>query len=443
MKIATMKTSIEFIEKYDLLPSGSHVLCALSGGRDSVYLLYRLLEWAEERCLTVSAAHYNHRLRGDESDRDEHFVRQLCEKLHVPLFVGGGDVRGYAEKNGMGIEEAARTLRYAFLEQTRRTCGADVIATAHHADDLAETMLFQLARGSGAKGLSGIPPRRGNIVRPILMTPRDEIDSYLGDHDIPYVEDSTNALDDGSRNMIRHHVIPMLRSINPAFVSHAARSALLLRDDDTVLQMQADKFLQVHPIQQGIDAEALLQLPQSIASRVIRRVWGSGLTAEHISQIINLCSREGLAFAHIPGAVVRYDCGRLWTVEPAEIPTEMRLCGDQGELWYGEFHISWEMRICTNEIHNSLNTFCLKYENMKGAVTVSSKRDGDYAKFAGTSHTKKLKKLFQEQKFTQPQRAAIPVFRDAEGIVAVYGFGIVQRCVPEIGDKIIYIRCDK
>ena len=121
----------------------------------------------------------------------------------------------------------------------------------------------------------------------------------------------------------------------------------------------------------------------------------------------------------------------------------MRLCGDQGELWYGEFHISWEMRICTDEIHNSLNTFCLKYENMKGAVTVSSKRDGDYAKFAGTSHTKKLKKLFQEQKFTQPQRAAIPVFRDAEGIVAVYGFGIAQRCVPEIGDKIIYIQCDK
>lgn len=443
MKIATMKTNIEYIQTYDLLPRGSHVLCALSGGRDSVYLLYRLLEWAKERELTVSAAHYNHHLRGEESDRDEQFVRQLCESLQVPLYVDGGDVSGFAKENGLGVEEAARTLRYTFLEQARTTCGADVIATAHHADDLAETMLFQLARGAGTKGLSGIPPRRGNIVRPILMVTRQEIDAYLESNGSSYVEDSTNALDDGSRNLIRHHVIPMLQQINPEFVRHAARSAMLLREDEGYIQLQADRFLEERPIRQGIDGRELLCLPQPVAARVVRSVWGSGLSYEHVRQILELCRGEGLSFAHVPGAVVRYDCGRLWTDEAVERPDEVPLCGERGEVQYGDFHISWEMGICTEEIHNSLNTFSLKYENMKDAVTVTARRDGDRIKLAGAAYTKKLKQLFLEHRLTQPQRAAVPVFRDGSGVAAVYGFGIAQRCVPEIGDKIISIQCDK
>lgn len=438
-----MKTNIEYIRRYDLLPRGSHVLCALSGGRDSVYLLVRLLEWAKEWELTISAAHYNHHLRGEESDRDEEFVRQLCDRLQVPLYVSGGDVHGYAKENGLGVEEAARTLRYAFLEQTLAACGGDVIATAHHADDLAETMLFQLARGAGTKGLSGIPPRRGNIVRPILMVTRQEIDAYLETNGIAYVEDSSNALDDASRNMIRHHVIPTLRQINPEFVRHAARSALLLREDDDYIQFEADRFLEEHPPQQGIDGQALLSLPQPVSARVIRSVWGSGLSYEHVRQILELCGKDGLSFAHIPGAVVRYDCGRLWTDEPTEIPREVRLCGDRGEARYGEYLIRWKMGICTEEIHNSLNTFSLKYENMKDTVTVTARRDGDRIKLAGAAHTKKLKQLFLDHKLTQPQRAAVPVFRDELGVAAVYGFGIAQRCVPEIGDKIITIQCDK
>lgn len=438
-----MKTSTDYIRRYDLLPRGSHVLCALSGGRDSVYLLYMLLGWAKKWELTVSAAHYNHQLRGAESERDERFVRQLCEKLQVALYVGCGDVSSVAKKNGTGIEETARTMRYAFLEQTRIACGADVIATAHHADDLAETMLFQLTRGSGTKGLSGIPPRRGNIVRPLLMTTRLEIDAYLEQHSIEYVDDSTNALDDSSRNLIRHHVIPVLQKLNPAFVSHAARSAMFLRADDTYIQMQADEFLRENPIADGINGDALLSLDFSVAARVIRSVWGNGLQYEHVMQIIELCRSEGLAYTHVPDAIVRFDRGRLWMEQTVIMPDELVLQGECGAAEYGEFSIRWETRNYTDEIHNSLNTFCLKYENMKGVVTVSSRRDGDCAKFAGAAHTKKLKKLFQEQKFTQPQRAAIPVFRDEEGIVAVCGFGIVQRCMPEIGDKIIYIQCDK
>ena len=438
-----MKTSIDLIETFDLLPHGSCVLCALSGGRDSVYLLHRLMEWGKERNLTVLAAHYNHRLRGEESDRDEQFVRAFCADLQVPLYVGEGNVADYAMANGLGVEEAARTLRYAFLEETRKTCGADLIATAHHADDLAETMLFQLARGAGAKGLSGIPPKRGVIVRPILLVERREIDVYLERKGIAYVDDSTNFLEEGSRNTLRHRVIPVLKELNPEFVAHAARSAMLLRADDAYIQKQADAFLQNHPAEQGMDASALRELDFPVASRVIRSVWGAGLQYEHVRQILDLCAHTGVAYAHVPNAVIRVDGGKLWTDEAAVCPDAVAICGEEGEAEYGAFRIRWKTQVFNEEIHNSFNTFCLKYENIKGVVRVSSRQSGDCVKFAGAAHTKKLKKLFSEQKLTQPQRVAIPVLRDEEGIVAVYGFGIARRCVPEIGEKILYIQCDK
>ena len=438
-----MKTNIDFIRKYELLPYGSRVLCAVSGGRDSVYLLHRLLEWSKDLQLTVLAAHYNHCLRGEESERDAQFVSSLCQSLDVPVFMGRGDVAKYAAENGLGVEEAARKLRYAFLEEIRESCGAEVIATAHHAEDQAETMLFQLARGSGTRGLSGIPPRRGNIVRPILMTTRREIDDYLLAHGISYVEDSTNEQDGYHRNVIRHHVMPVLQQINPSFSAHAARSALLLREDDAYLEKQAQLFLQSHPIEDGIDGGELLELAYPIAARVIRRVWGSAMEYEHVQQVLSLCGGNKLAYAHVPGAVIRFDRGRLWTEAEEMRYDEISLAESFGDAMFGEVRVRWELRTCTADVHNSFNTFCVKCESIKGVVKVSSRREGDCVKFAGSDHRKKLKKLFQEKNYTKPQRAAIPVFRDDEGIVAVNGFGIAERCVPEIGDQIIYIQCDK
>ncbi len=437
-----MKKTTEFWARYELLPPGSHVLCALSGGRDSVYLLYLLLDCARERRLTISAAHLNHHLRGAESDRDELFVRDMCSRLQVPLTVGHGNVSDYAAEHGMGMEEAARTVRYAFLERTRRKLGADVIATAHHADDLAETMLLQLARGAGTKGLSGIPPRRGAIVRPLLLTTRAEIEQFIHERAIPFVEDSTNAEEICSRNMLRHRVMPLLRELNPSFVRHAAQAALLLREDDECLQEQADMFLRQYPAEQGIPGAVLKTLPWAVSSRIIRSVWGNGLTAGHVQQILDLCGSTALSYAEVPGTVVRYDRGRLWTDQPVSLP-DTTLDGETGELIWGAVKIRWNHSEYTGEIHNSFNTFVLKCENMKDTVTVTSRREGDRVKLMGSPHTKRLKQLFQEHKLTQPQRAAVPVFRDDRGIAAIYGFGTAQRCQPKIGEKIICIRCEK
>ncbi len=428
-------TNTELIDQYDLLPEGSHVLCALSGGRDSVYLLHRLLEWAPERGLSIGAAHFNHHLRGAESDRDEAFVRRLCEQLKVPLTVGGTDVRRYAQERGMGVEEAARECRYEFLQWTAR----DLIATAHNADDLAETMLFQLARGAGTKGLSGIPPRRGNVVRPILLTTRTEIDGYLDAHGIAYVEDSTNALTDCSRNVIRHEILPVMKQLNPRFVEHAAQSAMLLRRDEAYLQSLADAFLEDWPAEAGIPGAALLALDEAVASRVLRCVWGVGLTAEHVQDILKLCQQTGCRHLDVPGGRVSYDTGRLWRSEQAAVYEEIPLSGETGEVQFGQFRILWKNGVYTPEVHNSFNTFSLKYESITGAILLSSRRDGDRVKLQGSQHTKKLKQLFLERKLTQPQRAAVPVLRDDAGIAAVIGFGPAQRCAAEFGDYVIII----
>ena len=163
--------------EYAMLPPGGHVLCAVSGGADSVCLLHWLRGRAEEEGFALTAAHFDHRLRGAESDRDAAFVRDLCRDWKVPCVVGEGDVSAEAGRRGAGIEETARALRYDFLERTAEAVGAGRIATAHTANDNVETMLLHLIRGSGLQGLTGIRPRRGRLIRPLLTTTRVEVEA--------------------------------------------------------------------------------------------------------------------------------------------------------------------------------------------------------------------------------------------------------------------------
>ena len=174
------------------LPEGG-ALCAVSGGLDSMCLLEMTVRQGQKQGRRVAAAHFNHQLRGAEADRDEAFVRDWCAAREIPFFAGRGDVRAFAEKTGRTVEEAARQLRYKFLEETRRREGFGCILTAHHADDSAETMLLNLLRGTGLKGLTGIPEKRDCILRPLLSVTRAELAAYAAEHRIPFVEDSTNG----------------------------------------------------------------------------------------------------------------------------------------------------------------------------------------------------------------------------------------------------------
>ena len=194
---------------------GETVLCAVSGGLDSMVLLSILRDWTARQAGSVTAAHYNHHLRPTAS-RDETFVRDWCAAQEIAFVSGGGDVKAYAASAGLSVEEAARKLRYAFLRREAAARGIARIYVAHHAGDNAETILWNLIRGAGLRGLSGMSHTQGDIVRPLLDVTRDEIEAYAQAHGVPHVEDETNADPDAaSRNLLRLEVMPLLRRLNP------------------------------------------------------------------------------------------------------------------------------------------------------------------------------------------------------------------------------------
>ncbi len=215
-----------FIEEKRLFTLKDKVLVALSGGADSVALLRVLLDLG----YPCEVAHCNFHLRGEESNRDEHFVRTLCEALHIPLHITHFDTTHYASTHHISIEMAARELRYTWFESIRKERGAEVIAVAHHRDDSVETLLLNLVRGTGINGLKGITPKNGHIVRPLLNVSREEVMDYLFHLHQDYVTDSTNLQDEYMRNKLRLNVLPLLRELNPSVNESIAETANRLTD---------------------------------------------------------------------------------------------------------------------------------------------------------------------------------------------------------------------
>ncbi|WP_347030861.1 tRNA lysidine(34) synthetase TilS, partial [Bacteroides intestinalis] len=238
----------QYIDQEKLFTREDKILVTLSGGADSVALLRLLLDMG----YTCEAAHCNFHLRGDESVRDEMFVRELCLQLVVPLHVQHFQTMEEAEKRHISIEMAARELRYAWFEQLRLQQGADVIAVAHHKDDSVETLLLNLIRGTGINGLLGIRPKNGNIVRPLLCLDRKEITEYLQEIGQSYVTDSTNLQDEYTRNKIRLNLLPLMQEINPSVKESLLRTSEHLNDAALLYKKGIEEGKQKVQTEQGI-----------------------------------------------------------------------------------------------------------------------------------------------------------------------------------------------
>lgn len=253
-------------------PDGGRVLCAVSGGRDSMCLLHFLDAWGPSHGLFSAAAHFNHHLRG-AADQDEAFVRDWCADRNIPFFSGRGDVLTLAEREGLSVEEAGRKLRYAFLEETAEREGFDAILTAHHADDNAETVLLNLIRGTGVRGLTGIPPVRGRICRPFLEISRAELADYAAAHNLPHVEDATNADPAAAaRNLLRLRVMPLLQELNPRAAEHVTQTAARLRETEEGLEDLTERSLRRVSVQPGrvtIRLGDLAEVPEFLRPRVL------------------------------------------------------------------------------------------------------------------------------------------------------------------------------
>ena len=413
-----------------LPPKGGRMLCAVSGGADSVCLLLLMLDAGRMYGFSVACAHYDHALRGAESKRDAAFVSALCERLGVPFVSGSGDVYAEAKKRARGVEETAREMRYAFLRETARTLGAACIATAHNLGDNAETMLLNLARGAGSAGLAGIAPNRRGVVRPLLCLERREIEDWLRARGEAWVTDSSNLTDDYARNRLRHAAVPALESVNPAFARHALEAAERLRADEECLSALAECFVQENARAEGaylaLPAAALGGLPEPVFFRVLRKVCPRPLSARHTEAVRGLLAddRSG-AEADLPGCCVRRSFDRLYFGEGETLPPIMtRFLEPDSEVFVPEAGVTVRRTDgVTSEIHNSFNIFFFQMPEPCGRITIRPRQAGDSLRLPGRGCTKSLKKLFAEARLPVWERQRVPVLADGKGVLAVYGFG--------------------
>ncbi len=431
-----------FCETHQLLPVGSTVLCALSGGADSMALLSVLLELQADLALTVCAAHYNHELRGAEAQRDADFVADWCQKNGVPLTLGQGDVRAEAQKRKAGIEETARDLRYAFLSRTAKSVGATRIATAHTADDNAETVLLNLVRGTGLDGLTGIPPQRDCFVRPLLACTRAEIEAYLTAQDIPHVEDSSNQDPAFRRNRIRQSVLPVLRSINPQFVDTLTANLTHLRADRAFLDDLAQSITQTAtetPDGCSISAAHLAAQPRPVRCRVLRQLLSQlgqhQISAVHLDALCALAETTApAAFCPLPhGLFARREYDRLILCRqmPQVPPFSPVLCPTLGRY---EIESGWTVLLedAVPPFVPSPTRFYLNQAAVRFPLTLRPRAVGDTLRPMGR-HTKPLKKWYIEQRIPHWMRDSLPVLTDGTTILAAAGIGAADHCAPQPG----------
>ena len=394
--------------------AGSRIVCALSGGGDSVALLHCLLALREKLSLSVSAAHFNHCLRGAESDEDEAFVRQLCTQWGVELAVGRGDPR---QRTGESPEEAARNLRYEFLRSQ-----PGLIATAHHAGDQTETVLLNLLRGTGLKGLCGMAFQSGPVIRPMLAVTRAEIRAYLSEHHLPYRTDSSNNGDDALRNRLRHQVVPLLERENPSLEETVTRMTGLLRQDEAYLEDRTRQLLEQARRDGGYDCPTLADAPPVLRRRAIRQLLTIPKPAlVHVEQVERLLdSVRGSASVDLPGGLTaRREYDRLRLVREPEAGFSP-VCLRPGEtVRAGDWKISLDLpRILEKEVE-----FAVKYDMMKPnpAIWVRPRQSGDRLRLSGGQ--KSVKKLMIDRKIPAALRDSLPVLQDEDGVLAVCGLG--------------------
>lgn len=428
---------LDTIRKNDLLGQGDRVSVGLSGGADSVALLCVLLELEDELKITVSAVHVNHMLRGAESDSDEEFCRKLCERLKVPFKAARVDVPSYCAENGLSDEEGARILRYRALEELSN----GLIATAHHSDDNAETVLLNLVRGTSLDGLCGIPVKRGNIVRPLLSCTRCEIEEYLAKRGQPYCTDSTNELDIASRNKLRHGVIPILKEINPAFLKANERMTLSLREDREYLDNISDALYDSAVFGHLIDRAKYTEAARPLRMRVMRkflRKYKIPVDSDKLRACDELLSCGEGSRTLAPKIIFTIDEDKAEIVfkeseaEPFSALTVLpRETGEEVIVKAGAKTLSIR-RISGKEIKLFVNYRRKQFKNVIDcdkilkSVVLRSRREGDSIRLCGRKCSKTVKKLLNEAKIPPDERNSIIAMQSGNKLVWLEGFGVSE-----------------
>ncbi len=428
-----------FAEKYNMLAQGATVVCGLSGGADSVCLLTALVELSNKLGITVEAIHINHCLRGAESDRDEQFCRELCNKMNVSLICLHIDVSSIAVEQGLSIEEAARKARYKAFDENS---SGKIIATAHNANDNLETAILNLVRGSALKGISGIPPVRGNIVRPLLDVSRNEIEQFLSSRNIPYVTDSTNLSDDYTRNKIRHKILPVMAKLNSSIIETSAGSLDALRAENSFIEAETDKAY--HACKNGSTLWGLNRFHEVIRRRCIARL----LTEHHIPYSYDrLCNSDRIALnggkINLSGNIYLISDGINFSVEeilPKQDHNELfkELSLGENQLFDDKilhFEVIFDKIPPSTQIVNTkLAFFYIDYDKIKGRAFLRNRRYGDKIRLSGRNFTSSVKKLINEN-IPREKRDKLHFIEDELGTFFAEQLGVADRVKPDMNTK--------
>lgn len=415
------------IGQYSMIPPGTRVLCGLSGGADSVSLVVCLQELGYDIC----ACHLHHGLRGAQADADAEFCRRLCEAHGIAFRLGHCDAAAEAQRQKVSVETAARQLRYDFFTRCAAELGAQRIATAHTADDNLETMLFHLIRGTGSAGLSGIPPVRDNIIRPLLAVERRQVEAFLREHGQDWCTDATNLDDSCTRNRIRHHVIPALRDIEPAAARHALETANLLRQDNACL----DRMAAVQGTQ--LEAEALLCLPEALQGRQIRQLLEQSgtpmgeISAKHI-RAVGALARKKRGSVSLPGGRQAVRRGKVVAVEKtaAHVP-EIRLEPEK-PMRFGAYTVQFTRKI--SDIHSSFKLYPISCDTIKlSDLSVRTWQRDDRMTLPGARGARSLKRLYAERGIAPDVRDTLPILCCEGNLVVAAGIGTEQAFCGNAG----------
>jgi tRNA(Ile)-lysidine synthase len=460
----------QFVRQHALFQPETPVVAALSGGSDSVALawLLRELSSAGEVCL-VGAAHFNHQLR-EQSDRDERFSASVAQMLAIPFLAGREDVGVRARRERRSIEDAGRRARYEFFERARRHFQADLVAVGHTRDDLAETFLLRLLRGAGPRGLAGIYPRHGSIVRPLLDTRRDELRAYLDQRHAAYIDDETNSDVAIPRNRIRAELLPLLASrFNPNIVDVLAREAELSREVWSWLESEAEGFekgvvplFQLQTPKKGYDpffqVDSLRAAPRPLRRLVLwramnRAAGGRPVTFDHVESALELLDAETGAI-DVPGHRLERIGSRLvlrnrratigeaanFFSYPLSIPGEVALpeagCAVAAELLDGPADARSPARSGKGPAALVRGDLC------HGPLGVRNRRPGDRFRPVGVGGRKKLQDFFVDRKVALARRDLVPlVVDDSDRIVWVAGYGIDEAFrVTDASQSVLLLR---
>lgn len=431
----------ETIEQFSMLRQGDRVTVAVSGGADSVALLDLLCSLADMH-LDVRACHVNHCLRGAESDRDETLVRTMCREYGVPLDVRRVDAAALAKQLGLSIETAARQARYEFFESLALRDGSR-IATAHSLSDTAETVVFNLARGTGIAGLCGIPQIRGSIIRPLLACSRAEIEEYCTRHGLYYTTDFTNFSDEYTRNFIRHQIMPRMLEINSGALEAVGRMTELLRRDGDYLQMQAREARARCAVTGGYSVQLLRREHPAIRSRIIAMLLNENAISRNTRRITRIeCMlldenpREISLKGRCVYAVIR---NGVLSFERRENPSAANLAPrkldknslqnleislETGENFIFSVGNRLDYEIFANNCNDPLKN-AVDYDKIDGDVILRTREAGDSIRPAGRNCTKTLKKLHSELQLRD--REHLFLLADAVGVFFAQHIGADER----------------